>query len=192
VQTELLSSSQSRLGAGRNRLLEADVLALKVAADVFVAVAMALALAHALEYPGKMRLDRATYAAVQPIYYPAFAIGGSIGEGLGVILTFALLLSIPAGTEQFNWVAASFASLLAMQAIYWTGAYPVQDFWSGRHPQGMVARRFFGLSAVTEGLARKEHESLWPELQQRWEISHIARAFFGFVSVVTISVAVAM
>src|SRR5215467_6310287 len=43
------------------------VLALKVAADVFVAVAMALALAHALEYPGKMRLDRSTYVAMQPI-----------------------------------------------------------------------------------------------------------------------------
>ena len=46
-----------------------EVLALKVAAEVFVAVAMALALAHALEYPGKMQLDRATYTAVQRIYH---------------------------------------------------------------------------------------------------------------------------
>lgn len=31
---------------------------------------MAPALAHAMEYPGKMRLSRDAYLTVQPIYYP--------------------------------------------------------------------------------------------------------------------------
>jgi hypothetical protein len=40
------------------------------------AIAMSLAPAHALEYPGKLRLDEQAYAAVQAIYYPGFTIGG--------------------------------------------------------------------------------------------------------------------
>ena len=167
------------------------VLAIKVAAEVFVAVAMALALAHALEYPGKMRLDRTTYVAMQPIYYPAFTIGGGIGEGLGVILTFILLILTPNDSDQFNWIAAAFASLLAMQVVYWTVTRPVRNFWSERTKFGPAAKRFFGLSATAQTRALKEHESVWATLQQRWEISHMARAFFGFVSVVTIAVGVA-
>ncbi|MER9657196.1 hypothetical protein NKJ26_27580 [Mesorhizobium sp. M0152] len=38
---------------------------------VIVALPMALSVAHALELPGKMRLDERTYRAVQQIYYPA-------------------------------------------------------------------------------------------------------------------------
>jgi hypothetical protein len=167
------------------------VLPLKVASVVFVAVAMALALAHALEYPGKMRLDRTTYMAMQPIYYPGFTIGGGIGEGLGTILTFALLLVTPADSDQFNWVAAAFASLLAMQAVYWTVTHPVQNFWRDQTRIGPVARRFFGLSATTQSVALRERESVMGLIQQRWEISHMARAFFGFVGVVAITVAVA-
>lgn len=168
------------------------MLALKVSAEVFVAAAMALSLAHALEYPGKMRLDRSTYVAIQSMYYPAFVIGRGISESLGLILTFALLLTTPNSTEQFNWVAAAFASLLAMQFVYWTITYPVSNFWMERAHLDRAVRRFFGLSTTTHATARREHESLWPSLQQCWEISQIARAFFGFVSVVTIAVAVAM
>jgi hypothetical protein len=168
-----------------------EVLALKVAAEVFVAVAMALALAHALEYPGKMQLDRATYTAVQRIYHPAFSIGGGIGEGLGVILTFALMMTTPGDSDQFNWIAAAFASLLAMQVVYWTVTRPVSNFWSGPTRLGLATRRFFGLSAAAQTRAEKEYEKLWPSLQQRWEISHIARAALGFIGTVTIAVGVA-
>lgn len=168
------------------------MLALKVAAEVFVAVAMALSLAYALEYPGKMRLDRSTYLAIQPIYRPAFEIGCGIGEGLGTVLTFVLLLMTPGDSEQFNWIAAAFASLLAMQAVYWTVTYPVKNFWVEGAGTDSRPRRFFGLSATTRAVALRERDRLWPMLRQRWEISQIARAFFGFVGVVTIAVAVAM
>jgi len=49
---------------------------LKVLAIVSVAATMALALAHPLELPGKMRLGKEPYIDVQRIYYPGFAIGG--------------------------------------------------------------------------------------------------------------------
>lgn len=167
-------------------------LALKVSAEVFVAVAMALSLAYALEYPGKMRLDRSTYVAIQPIYNPGFAIARAISESLGIVLTLILMIETPDGTEKFNWTAAAFASLLAMQAIYWIVTYPTKNFWSEQTKLGGATRRFFGLSAAAREAALKERERLWPELQQRWEISQIARAFFGFVGAVTIAVAVAM
>ena len=43
---------------------------LQILAVFLVALAMALALAHALEMPGKLRLDKEIYKAVQTIYYP--------------------------------------------------------------------------------------------------------------------------
>lgn len=45
-------------------------LVLQVASVFLAAVAMALSLAHTLELPGKLRLDKQTYCAMQPIYYP--------------------------------------------------------------------------------------------------------------------------
>ena len=55
---------------------------LEVVTVFLAAVAMSLALAHALELPGKLRLDKDTYVAVQSIYYPGFTYGG-LGEGTG-------------------------------------------------------------------------------------------------------------
>jgi hypothetical protein len=43
------------------------LLILQILTVFLVAVAMSLALAHALELPGKMRLDKQTYIAVQAI-----------------------------------------------------------------------------------------------------------------------------
>jgi hypothetical protein len=62
---------------------------LQIMSVVLVAVAMALELAHALEYRGKMRLSKAQYLAIQPIYYPGFSIGGA-AEPLALILTLIL------------------------------------------------------------------------------------------------------
>jgi hypothetical protein len=47
--------------------------------------------AHALELPGKLRLDRDAYLAVQTIHYPGFTIVGGIGEAGGLIVTLVPL-----------------------------------------------------------------------------------------------------
>lgn len=49
---------------------------LQVVSVIFVVLAMVPALAHALELPGKMRLSKDAYFAVQPIYFPGFTIMG--------------------------------------------------------------------------------------------------------------------
>jgi hypothetical protein len=46
--------------------------ALQVVTVISGSVAMALALAHALELPGKLRLTKEAYYAMQSIYYPGF------------------------------------------------------------------------------------------------------------------------
>ncbi len=74
-------------------------LTLQVVTVILVSVAMSLALAHALEPPGKMRLDRETYCAMQPIYYPGFTIGGGIGEAGGTISIIILLFLTPFGAR---------------------------------------------------------------------------------------------
>jgi hypothetical protein len=64
------------------------MLVFEVITIFLVAVAMSMALAQALEYPGKMRLSRESYFATQSIYYPGFTIGG-FGEVLAVVATIA-------------------------------------------------------------------------------------------------------
>jgi hypothetical protein len=46
---------------------------------ILAVCALVPALAHALELPGKLRLAKDAYFAVQPIYYPGFTIVGVAG-----------------------------------------------------------------------------------------------------------------
>jgi hypothetical protein len=64
------------------------VRALEIVSVALVALAMAPAVAHALELPGKLRLSREAYLTVQRIYYPGFTIVGGIAEvgGLAAIV----------------------------------------------------------------------------------------------------------
>ena len=63
---------------------------------------MSLALVHALELPGKLRLSKEHYIVTQTIYYPGFTIGG-IGEALAVVAALALLLTTPSYNAAFWW-----------------------------------------------------------------------------------------
>jgi hypothetical protein len=47
--------------------------------------------AHALELPGKRRLTREQYFAVQPIYYPGFTVIGGT-EPLSILVLAILLV----------------------------------------------------------------------------------------------------
>lgn len=74
---------------------------LQILTVILVALAMAPALAHALELPGKMRLTKEAYFAVQTIYYPGFTIAGGIGEAVGMISTIILLILTPMESADF-------------------------------------------------------------------------------------------
>lgn len=158
---------------------------LEVLTVVLVAIAMALSLAHALERPGKMRLDRDQYLAVQPIYYPGFTIGGA-AEPLGTIALIVLLALTPSGTTRFWLIAGALAALAAMQAIFWTMTQPANRYWLKAQPLGGSAKRFFDI-----GAAREESDD-WTAMRDRWERSHVLRAIAAMAAFVMLVVAVAM
>src|SRR6266545_926122 len=101
--------------------------ALQVLAILLVALATALAVAHALEMPGKLRLSKDAYLTTQTIYYPGFTFGG-ICEPLGVIMLLVLIVLTPSGAVFWLTLGALIA-LAAMHAVYWAATHPVNNFW---------------------------------------------------------------
>src|SRR5689334_15592352 len=99
--------------------------ALTILSLLLVAVVCDLALAHALELPGKLRLDEAAYKTVQPIYYPGFMLGGLVGEVGGLIALAVLLYLTPYGTSRFWWIAAALLLLASVHGTYWLVTHPV-------------------------------------------------------------------
>jgi hypothetical protein len=83
---------------------------------ILIVCALAPALAYVLEFPGKLRLTKEAYFAVQPIYYPGFTIAG-MSEPLGVIATLLLLVFTPRGNADFWLTLVAFLGLLGMQAV---------------------------------------------------------------------------
>jgi hypothetical protein len=164
-------------------------LALQVLTVVLVAVAMALSLAHALELPGKMRLPKEHYLAVQPIYYPGFTIGGA-AEPIGLLLTLILLILTPVGSSAFWLMLVAFVSLLAMHATYWLLTHPVNNFWLKDFTLKGAGAAFFAFNAPDSGGESRKPE--WTALRDRWEFSHVMRAGLGVVGLTLLVTAVAM
>lgn len=145
---------------------------LQILTVMLVALTMALSVAHALEYPGKLRLGKAEYLAVQPIYYPGFTFAG-IGELLGVILSFAVAILTPRETAAFLLWWFAFVAMLLTHATYWLVTHPVNNFWLRDVKIGNAGTRFFGFDFLPV------RGSDWTALRDRWEYSHIARAIFS-------------
>ncbi|HYD06433.1 MAG TPA: DUF1772 domain-containing protein [Reyranella sp.] len=144
-------------------------LALLALSIVLAAVGMGLSLAHALELPGKRRLDREHYLAVQTIYVPGFGIGGFFGEGLAIAATLVLTILTPTGTTGFWLTLAALGCLLVEHGIFWFVTQPVNRFWGKPLPP----------------------DSDWKALRDRWEASHVARAVFAalaFLLLLTVAI----
>ncbi|UYG04412.1 hypothetical protein OCT51_03370 [Halomonas sp. LR3S48] len=150
---------------------------LSLATLLLVAVTMGLSLAHALEFPGKLRLDEPTYRAVQAIYYPGFTIGGLIGEFGGMLALIVLLILTPTNAERFWWIAAALGFLLLGHAVYWIVTHPVNAAWLKNTSLTGASQMFFGLFSSPD--------ADWQHMRNLWEYSHVARAILhmlGFIS----------
>ena len=159
---------------------------LQILTVLVVAVAMALSLAHALELPGKMRLTKEAYYAMQPIYYPGFTFGG-FTEPVGTILTILLLFVTPVASAAFWLTITALAGLIGMQATYWIFTHPVNQFWLQNEKLNRMGSGFFSFAAKTP----RSTPVSWTELRDRWEYSHVARALFAFVSLGALVIATA-
>jgi hypothetical protein len=166
------------------------LLTLKVVTVFLVAVAMSLALAHALELPGKMRLDMKTYKAVQSIYYPGFTYGG-FAEGLGMVATLVLLLLTPISHSAFWWTLTAFVALVTMHAVYWVITHPVNKFWLRDTRLEGFGEKFFSSYPMKQGAASEEGSDGWRKLRDRWEYSHAVRAVLAVIALIALIVAVA-
>ncbi len=163
---------------------------LQVLTVILVVVALAPALARALELPGKMRLTQETYVAVQLIYYPGFTIAGGIGEAGGLLSTIILLVLTPLGSADFWLRLVALLGLLGMQAVYWLVTHPVNQFWlQGEHLSGVSAGFFALASARWPGRPRESCRVAWTDMRDRWEYSHVTRAGLAALSFVALVVA---
>ncbi|HZR01593.1 MAG TPA: hypothetical protein VFA81_00280 [Burkholderiales bacterium] len=156
--------------------------ALTILTLLLVAIDMGLVLAHALELPGKLRLNEAAYKATQTIYYPGFTFGGLVGELGGMIALAVLLYLTPFATSRFWWTAAALVLLLASHATYWLMTHPVNNFWVKDVTASGLGAKFFSTFAATQ--ARD-----WTQLRNVWELSQVVRAAFAVLSLISIAVA---
>lgn len=145
-------------------------------------VAMSLSLAHALELPGKLRLDRETYLAVQQIYYPGFTIGG-IAEPLGALAILALLFLYPLPGARFWWAVLALAAIVAMHLVFWFVTQPVNATWTQDVPLGRLGGLFFSVFPI-------EMRGDWTRLRDIWEYSHVARAVLAMIGFLALARAV--
>lgn len=150
---------------------------------LLVAIAFGLSLAHALELPGKLRLDDAAYRTVQQIYYPGFTIGG-IAEPASIVALGVLLYLTPYGMARFWWTAAALLLMLAAHGTYWLMTHPVNQFWVEGVDMSGAGSSFF---SVFTGRAEAKH---WTELRNIWEASHVIRAGVSLVALIAIAMAI--
>ncbi len=162
---------------------------LQIVTVVLVSIAMALSLAHALEFPGKRRLTKEVYEAVQPVYYPGFTIGSALGEVPGgLIAVIVLLLLTPKGTLEFWLILVALLGLIGMHAVYWIFTHPINKVWTKNERLSTVGSRFFSIGKQGSELVKKD----WTELRDRWEYSHVARAVLAMVSFIALVTAVSL
>jgi hypothetical protein len=119
---------------------------------LFVALALAPSLAHVMELPNKIGLDRDQYLIVQQLYR-----GWAL---LGVVMVVALLstlaLAIMVRGQRNEFVAALIALLciVGTQVVFWTFTFPVNQ-------------TTHNWTVLPEN---------WMALRVQWEYSHAASA----------------
>lgn len=167
------------------------LLGLKLLCILLVSISMALALAHALELPGKLRLEKQDYLTVQEIYYPGFTVGG-FAEVLGVFALMALLYFIPKDSPAFKWILASFFALVALHATYWILTHPTNKFWLQNQDLKGTSAVFFESGSAPAEKGQGMDGNLWKRYRNRWEASHVIRAVFGVGSLMFLASAIAL
>lgn len=165
------------------------LLTLQVICVVLVAIAMALSLAHALELPGKLRLNGEEYLIVQKIYYPGFTVGG-FSEVLGLVAVFALLMFTGTTNPAFGWTLTSLLALAITHGTYWVLTHPVNNFWLKDQKLKGLGKGFFTTGAKPEQPGGSNVDQ-WKRYRDRWELSHVIRAAFAMLSLVLLVVAIA-
>ena len=157
------------------------MLALQIISLLLLAIVVTTTLGHALELPGKIRLSKEHYLAIQPIYYPGFTIAGA-AEPLGLLALLALTVTTSGGA-QFWLMLAALLALAVTHALYWLWTHPVNNFWLKDFELKGAGKGFFSFGAGRLDTAD------WTALRDRWEYSHVARALFALMAFICLATA---
>lgn len=136
------------------------------AALLSVALLLGPALAHLLELPNKLLLDRDAYLTVQGIYRGWALLGIVVFAAL--ISTLLLTVLLVGRGRAMLWAAASFLCLVGSHALFWAFTYPANqatDNWT---------------QAPTD----------WEQLRLQWEFSHAAATVLDIAAMVTLILSV--
>jgi anthrone oxygenase-like protein len=174
----------------RERPRDMILLAFEVFTVFLTAVTTSLALAHALEYPGKLRLDEQTYTAVQAIYYPGFTIGG-IAEPVAALAVLVLLVIMRDRNAQLPWLLSAFIALLAMHVVFWSVTQPVNRYWLKDQKLSEAGAKFFDTEHTNAPDRSGTGITDWRSFRNRWEYSHMVRAFLSAIAFIAITVVIA-
>jgi hypothetical protein len=157
-------------------------IALEIVTLLLVTLTMALALAHALEYPGKMRLTQQEYLAVQRIYYPGFTYAGA-AEPLGVFALIVLFIYTPAGSPNFWLELGAIVAAIITHALYWALTAPANKVWLSDEKLSSSAQAFF------RPRADRSSARDWRTWRAQWEASHLYRTLTATAAFILLVIA---
>jgi hypothetical protein len=129
---------------------------------LFVALALAPALAHVLELPHKIGMSAADYLTVQRLYGGWALLGVVVFASLASTLVLAILVRHE--PHAFALCLAAFLCVVAAQVVFWTFTFPVN-------------RATVNWTTLPDD---------WMALRTRWEYSHAAGAALNFVALLAL------
>ena len=134
---------------------------------LFVALALAPALAHLLELPNKIGLTREEYLTVQQIYRGWALLGVVVFAAL--LATLAHSIAARGRTNEFRAAVTAFVCIAAAQVVFWTFTFPTNQLTSN-------------WTVLPDN---------WESLRTQWEYSHAAGALLTLSAIVALIYAVA-
>ena len=159
--------------------------ALQIATLAAISITLTTSLGHALELPGKLRLSKENYLAVQPIYYPGFTFAG-IAEPLSMLALLVLVVANWGSGAVFWLTVAALLAVATAHGLYWAVTHPVNNFWLKDTELAGAGKGFFGFGS------RDLAAAPWTELRDRWEYSHVARSVFVLAAFLCLATAIAI
>lgn len=129
---------------------------------LFVALALAPALAHLLELPNKIGLSRDDYLTVQQIY-SGWALLGFVVVG-ALLSTLVLAVIVRNQPKLFIPAVVAFVCIAGTQILFWTFTFPANQ-------------------ETTNWTVLPDN---WMALRTQWEYSHAASAVLNLVALISL------
>ncbi len=133
---------------------------------IFAALALAPAMAHALELMNKIGLSRDDYLTVQQIYN-GWSMLGIVVFG-AILSTLVLTILVRHDRSKFTFALLAFLCIVGTQVIFWTYTYPAN-------------------AATNNWTVLPDN---WTLVRRQWEYSHTASAGLNLLALILLVLSV--